>query len=637
VDFKGRNINIQAFLEAFPYDSWRWDGSLESRVLYIMVNAGESKVIHKIELPGDDAPAVSLSSCEPINNMNFANRLSFNWHVRDSDGSLFLTADKQNNERFNLLSVSSRGEVAELTEVAYTADYRLSPDGRKVAYTERQGNEGAPYHLHVKDLTTGDERVIATDTPEAQMTWGSPSWQPGGEGLIVTMMQGADRNRGNIAYAPLDGNESSHPAFLLPTGIQRTFPEATTCWLDDRRVLVLSDEKGAVNLFVLDIASKEMRPLTDSSSDVGNVHLLSPSRLVFTVSSPVGTKLYSMDPTEGKPSAHLILYDRMKMDVLDVDENSLLVKVSSATVPGRVDRIFLDGTSFRRQVLVALDDQVIEKIVHSDVETVLFDTFDDVPMSLGGTKHLGKLHGFLYRPKHPLPESESLVAVESFYGGTNNYSAQVQILCAAGIYVFSPSPRGVADISGEFEKLNDRDLGGREVIDVMYGGRHVSKMLGIAPARMGVFGHSHGGYETMRHMTFTGLPGVEAELFTWGWGVSQAGFSSIKEEYEFSNIQNWIRKEAGDPDEAGVAQLWEERSPINHIDDLKGRLLMIHGTSDRRVPYSSSKRFFDSARMSGKEHLVFLESLEGTGHSFSTIPEQRQAYTAWFRFLENVD
>ena len=634
VSFKDRKIDVEKLLNAVPFDNWRWAGSIQNRCVYLLVDKGGAKYAHRISLPEPGSAPVTFDQAEVFCTEDFSKRLSFNWSVRKQDGSLLLYADKNNNEAFNMVMISPDRKLRELSNVPYVAGYRLNQEGTKIAYTERMGPEGARFKLHVLDFETDQDRVIATDTEAEQMTWGDPSWLPDGSGLIVTTMEGGVRNKGNLAFVPIDGDEKTRPRFLMPRDKNRLFPVASRYWLDSTRILGLSDENGATNLFVLDVKTGELNFLTDFKSDVGNLFEMTTSQIVFTTSSPVGTRLFKIDPTSAKPQPELLLEDQNNFTVLDADKESLLIKANSAVLPARIDKIYIESDGMvRKQTLVELSQSVQQQIIHSDVEPVLYSTFDKVPMSLGGQSYRGKIHGYLYRPKNPLPEDEAIVAVEAFYGGVNRFNPNIQLLCAAGIHVFSPSPRGVADISSEFEKLNDGDLGGLEVFDVMYGGQFVSEELGIPSARIGVFGHSHGGYEAMRQLTFDGVPGVNANTFRWGWGIAEAGFSSIKEEYDFSNIQNWIKKESGDPNQPEALERMERRSPINHISELKSPILLIHGTSDKRVPYASSKRFFEEANKMGKGKLVTLESLEGTGHSFTTIAEKRQVFQAWMNFL----
>ena len=86
--------------------------------------------------------------------------------------------------------------------------------------------------------------------------------------------------------------------------------------------------------------------------------------------------------------------------------------------------------------------ETLDTVAQCDVEPVLYDTFDDITYKLAGRDVVGKIHGFLFKPRRPLPSDQQLAVIYSFYGGGNSYDMLSHVLCQAGIYVFSPAPRG---------------------------------------------------------------------------------------------------------------------------------------------------------------------------------------------------
>jgi dipeptidyl aminopeptidase/acylaminoacyl peptidase len=629
VKFGARQVDLGAFLDSFPYDEDRWQASLKHDVLYLLKSEGGKTHIHRIDLGSVAAPAV-LGDSLAASTDDLSQSVTYYWKVNDADGSLFFIMDERNNESFNLYALTPAGEMRKLTDVDYVAGYGFSRDGKQVAYTERSGREGSPIRIHVLDLSTHEDRVIATDSPSVQFTWGDLSWQPDGTGIVLTTLTDGDRNRGNLAYVATDGDERQKPRILTNPAVPRTFPSATRYWMDGKSVLMLSNENGANNLFDLDTSSGAQRPLTDFGSDVTEVSLQNGSRRVFlTVTNPLTTSIYELDLSQPAPKPKRLFSDGYDRTLLDVGSNGeLLFHVKSSNLPFRVESKIADDEAGQQRARVLLDAVVMKDIVHCQASPLMYNTFDDLPMTLGEDRFQGKIHGYLYVPLNPPQPQDRLLLVEAFYGGTNTFNLHTQILCAAGVYVFSPAPRGVANISSEFEKLNDGDMGGYEVIDVMYGGRFVGEKLGIPPSRTGVFGHSHGGYEAMRQMTFPGHVGDVDFAFPWGFGIAEAGFGSIEGQYEEGNIKYWIVKEAGH--RSG----WADRSPINHTGKLKGNLLLIHGTNDQRVPFAESKALYDKLVAEGKKDLVTLVPLTGVGHATVARKDVVARYTAWFEFLE---
>ena len=222
--------------------------------------------------------------------------------------------------------------------------------------------------------------------------------------------------------------------------------------------------------------------------------------------------------------------------------------------------------------------------------------------------------------------------IMSFYGGGNYFSNRTQILCEAGIYVFSPSPRGSDGFGREFASLNDKDLGGNEIIDVIYAAKYISDRLGVPPERIGCFGGSHGGYATMRLLTFPGEINSNEAQFDWGFGISHAGFSDIIRFYENCNIPDWVILEAGYPDTEKEKLL--DRSPISHADKLMGKLLLTHGENDSRVPVIESRSMAEKLKSLDKS-ITYVE-FSGQGHGVKGLDNTVMRYRVWFDFLDTV-
>ena len=109
---------------------------------------------------------------------------------------------------------------------------------------------------------------------------------------------------------------------------------------------------------------------------------------------------------------------------------------------------------------------------------------------------------------------------------TTSYSEFDQILCAAGFIVVSPAVRGSTGFGRDFHALNDKDLGGDEIVDLFHVARWLETRTGLSARRIGVYGGSHGGYATMRAMTFPPeTNGTKRAAIAFGFGMSHAGFS----------------------------------------------------------------------------------------------------------------
>ena len=622
VSFKGRNIDLKPYVEGWPYYGFK--PSYDAGKLFYY-HQDSTTSLKMLDLNGE----MAFEKGEIISDIDFSKRNVWGIKYRKADGKLYWSGDERNDEVINLYRLDpSNGHVEKLTDVPYIFGWAWDPTETKIAYVARLGSkEKRLSELRILDIESGEEEVIMKDTPEYRLLWGTPSWQPDGKGVVLHAARNAHRTQGNLIYADL---RSKTWKLLTDPEQKRYFPSADETWLDDDDMIVYSNEDGFVNLYRYNVKSKRSSQLTSFTRDISDSEILEIDgrKMMFIVlSNPIENDVLLMDLTSGQ----MVHQEKMDVNVsiLDTRDNKLLISTNSASKKFRIDEMELRKEKFISNVKVDMPTELKDKILHTRVERVEYPTFDVDP----NTGKPRMLHGFLYHPENPLPKEEQLVAIHSFYGGGNRFSNRTQILAEAGIYVFSPAPRGSFGFGKEFMALNDGDLGGNEIIDIIYAAKYVSEKLDIPASRVGVTGGSHGGYATMRLLTFPGEINGNEAAFDWGFGISHAGFSDIAHFYENCNIPDWVTLEAGDP--ATEADKLRDRSPLYHADKMVGKLLLTHGTNDSRVPIEGSRWMADSLRAYDKD--VTLVEFDGQGHGIKGLANTIRNYNVWFDFLEKVN
>ena len=621
VTFKGRNIDLTPYVEGFPYSSF--NPFYAAGKLFYMKRGATTDLL-ELDLTGNP----DLTKGKKISDIDYATRNVWSIRYNKNDNLIYWTGDEVNDEIINLTSLDPKtGKVEKLTDVPYIFGYQWNEVGDKVAYIARLGDKSNRLgELRILDLKTKEESKIIQDKSNMRFTWGTPSWQPEGKGVVVTALKDADRTYGNLVYVDLEKKTST---LLTDASAKRSFPGIFKEWLDNNTFMYTSNEDGFRNIYAYDISKKQSKQLTKFTTDLGTseVVTIDGKKYMFaTTSSPIETEIYLLD----LPSGNIVMQKKsdVSLGVYDSDGNKMMVAAGSNASMFRIDEMTVTKDALTSKTVVDVPKALKEKIYKATPERITYPTFDTDP-NTGKTR---QLHAYLYKPKNPLPKNEQIVMIQSFYGGGNNFSTRYQILADAGIYVLSPSPRGSSGFGKEFAALNNKDLGGDEIIDVFYAAKYISEKLGIPPKNIGVFGGSHGGYATMRTLTFPGeVNGNKAE-FDWGFGLSHAGFSDIIHFYENCNIPDWVTLEAGDP-KTEAAKL-NDRSPLYHADKMKGHLLLTHGTNDSRVPIAGSQMMADSLKKYNKD--VKLVTFEGQGHGIKGLENTVTFYQTWFDFLEKV-
>lgn len=227
------------------------------------------------------------------------------------------------------------------------------------------------------------------------------------------------------------------------------------------------------------------------------------------------------------------------------------------------------------------------------------------------------LYGVLYKPFDFDPNKKYPV-IESIYAAPGNIWVQhtfflnfrnpLQALAQLGFIAFIVDGRGTGGRGKEFQDVLYGNIGRYEILD------HVGTLRQLAEerpymdlSRVGILGHSYGGYMAVRAM----LVAPEA----YHVGVASAAISDMSE-----HAGNWIF--FGSPQENREA--YEYASNLRLAGNLKGKLLLIHGTSDIWVPFSHTMKMVDALFRAGKSYDLMV--LPEQGHGGPYVQEAARRY-----------
>jgi dipeptidyl-peptidase-4 len=158
-------------------------------------------------------------------------------------------------------------------------------------------------------------------------------------------------------------------------------------------------------------------------------------------------------------------------------------------------------------------------------------------------------------------------------GGSNLW---MQYMAQHGYIVFTLDNRGSKNRGRAFEQAIFRNLGTIELDDQIAGVDYLRSLPYVDTARMGVHGWSYGGFMTTSLMLKR--PGV--------FKVAVAGGPVIDwSYYEVMYTERYMDTPLENP-----AGYWNANL-TNHVKNLNGRLLLIHGTSDPTVVWQHSLMF----------------------------------------------
>ena len=621
VRFIDRDVDVMSFLTGFPYSTWGFYLSDDATKLYYLRNDEPSPLVMLDLREETDISKGKIISSDDWSKKNF---WSPSWN--EKDGFLYWMGDQRNDEKIDLYRMNPEtGETTCFTDVPYIYGWSFNDAKDKAFYVARIDQVGDDHvdEFHILDLKTLEDKTVCTDRPDFRMTWTEIASSPDDSGCLLTVLKNVNRTYTNIAY--LDYATGDYKVITDPTQEASLSGCAVISpWYSENVAYFLSDQSGYANVYAFDRTDGAVRQVTEYTQDVAAKWLdVDGKKCLATLrTSPEGSDVTVLDP-DGKElaSEHYPATLTLKTTV----GNKMYFTVGATDILFQVWAIAFTQDGLEQSVIVDLPEEIKKSTIASHAEKLSIPTFDIDPAT-GKTR---MLHAYLMVPEHPLPADQARLMVMSFYGGENMYDVEHQIFTAAGMYVLSASPRGSSGFGRDFAALNDHDLGGNETIDMIYCARYVSEMLGIPPERVGCFGMSHGGYETMRLMTFPGeVNGFQAS-FPFGFGVAVAGFCDIIWEHYHSNIPDWDYLEAGDP--VTEKDKLMDRSPISHVDKISGPLLLIHGDHDDRVDIGGSQMLYDALKQEGKpvEFLI----MKGQGHGYKGIDNQMLYYKTILEFI----
>ena len=185
------------------------------------------------------------------------------------------------------------------------------------------------------------------------------------------------------------------------------------------------------------------------------------------------------------------------------------------------------------------------------------------------------------------------------YRTTERYVAYVDNLARQGFIVFRPDYRGHGDSEGIARGAYGRP---DYVIDVLNAVASVKTYADADPNRIGMWGHSMGGYITLRAMV--AYQDIKAGVIWAGVVGSYEEMFNHQARPRFGS--RGIAALYGTPNEN--PDFWASISANSFLDDLSGPIQLHHGTNDTSVPYAYSVSLAEATRAAGGMAQLYLHN-----------------------------
>ncbi|TKR76574.1 hypothetical protein L596_017693 [Steinernema carpocapsae] len=397
-------------------------------------------------------------------------------------------------------------------------------------------------------------------------------------------------------------------------------------WGPDDELFVVSDRTNFWNIYEVDIAKKNLKEnLYHVDEDIGgplwqfkNDRAFAVNDKFFVLAVKEELKVINRKTKESKAveGAGFTVFSHLEL----TDNNNLF---AIACGPMRASSLI--------HVDLNQDDWKVDVIRESKDASDVAKLGVSVPEKLAFLSDGITVSGWFYAPKSDdfeAPEGTLPPVVLLGHGGptaqaNNTLDLKKQYYTSRGFAVFDVNYRGSTGFGKEFRDMLYKNWGIVDRNDMINAAKFLAEHGKVDPAKICITGSSAGGYLV--------LSSLIKEPQTFAAAVCIYGVCDLVELYKDSH-----KFESGYndlligkyPEEAAV---YDERSPINHIDKIKSPVAFIHGTEDPVVPWKQSEAFYEALKKKGITTALML--LEGESHGFRSAAAISKSTDAGYVFL----
>ncbi len=499
-----------------------------------------------------------------------------------------------------------------------------SPDSKRVAFLEFN-DEGVPYHTVLDDASSGtSRREERTHYPRA----GEPNPKVrlgivGGEGGAVQWADLSDYSPGSsliseVGWFP-DGSAYAYVQDRAQTWLdlvkitpasegdkaptRRLFRDATKAYIDspgpihpykDGTFLWISERDGWKHIYQYAADGTLKARVTSGPWEVRRIEHVDTKdgAIVFSANreAPMSTDLYRLRP--GGPIERLTPSPGTHTVNVSPDGKLFLSSRSDIRTPDRIGLYAADGK--RMRTVDSNPSHELERLKLGPVERFRIPARDGFA-----------LEAELILPPDMEPGRKYPVWFTTYGGphtpvvsdGWNGGRMRDHALAHEGLVIFHMDPRSASGKGAVSTWAAYRHLGVQETKDIEDAINWLKKKPYVDGSRIGMSGHSYGGYITSYAMTHTDL---------FAAGIAGAPVTDWRD-YDSIYTERYMGLPQDNPDGYNAS------SVVKAAGKLHGRLLILHGAIDDNVSLRNSMRLVQALQLANKdfELMIYPSSRHG--------------------------
>lgn len=460
----------------------------------------------------------------------------------------------------------------------------------------KAGEDNSVVSLHLYSLTDGTTtRVDRKGDEDIYIPFFD--WTPDGRlyyfqinrlqnNLEVIMQQGQEQQ---VIYA------EQNPKYI--DGISNG---TITFLADTDRFLVLSERDGYNHLYLSSVSKGGLRAVTSGEWNVTQVVCATDERIWYlsTEGSPLRREFYSIG-IDGRDKKRLSTLEGTYSISPSAGCRYYISYFSNSSTPNTVTLHRGDG-----ELIATLEDnaELKEYLAEIQLPEKEFFTFT--------TPRGDVLNAYIKKPADFDPNKKYPVLITQYSGpGSQDVRDRWSIdwedvLVQHGYIVADCDPRGTGFRSAEFKKSTYGIMGRLETEDQIAFAEYLKTLSYVDGERVGIYGWSYGGFMALNCI----LKGAD----TFKMAISVAPVTSWR---YYDSV--YTERVNGLPQTN--AEGYDEPSPIGYAKNLKGKLLLMHGTADDNVHIQNAYAMVHEFVEAGKQ----IDMMIYTDDNHSMMPYGR--------------
>jgi dipeptidyl-peptidase-4 len=451
---------------------------------------------------------------------------------------------------------------------------KLYPEQYKFKYP-KAGEANSVISIHIYDIRSGSNREIDLGA-DKDIYIPRIHWTRDQNTLCIQRMNRL-QNKLELLLASTRGPATR----TIYTETNKAYVEVPdiTFMADGKTFLINSEKDGYNHLYQYNLDGKLVRQVTKGKWDVDQFYGVdTKNNLVYVSTSEISSMeryVYSFS-LDGKTKKQLTTRKGWNSATFNSDYSCFLLSSSSINSPSYYALCTAGGKELRAlENNQALKDKIAGYAISQAELTTYKNAYGE------------DLNAFVIKPLN-FDASKKYPVLMYVYGGPGHQLAVnrwmsanyfwFELLAAKGYMIVCTDGRGTGYKGEAFKKVTYLQLGKYEIEDQIFVARELGRLPYVDASRIGMFGWSFGGYMSSLAIT------KGADVFK-----SAIAVAPVTNWRYYDNI--YTERFMRTPQENGRG--YDDNSPINHVDRIKGNYLIIHGTADDNVHFQNAVEMVD--------------------------------------------